>query len=452
MRPNKTWRRAVLAGAVAAALMAGADASAIGLLQAYQAALANDPTYKSAFYDNEGGKEYRIIGRSNLLPNLSLTYSTSKNRADTTQNFTDQNGQPADQLTHPLYYSRYASLEVRQPLFNLDALARYKQGKAQTESSADTFEARTQDVAVRAIGAYLDALFAEDQLALAKAQRDALIEQKHVNDRLFEKGEGTKTDMLETESKLDVAEAAVLESQDNVTTARDVLSGLIGAEVTGLQYLNEHFVVRPLAIKDFEAWRSLALAHNPDLQAQVAAIEIAQQEVNKSRAGHAPKLDFVASYSKQDANTIDTYNQDSNIRSVGIQLTMPLYSGGAVSATSRQAVASREKARADLQTKTDKLLQDLRKSYTQVLSSAAKIAALDKAVESSQLLIRATEQSIKGGVRINLDLLNARQQLYTNQKDLAQARYTYLLSGLKLRASAGTLSFDDIQELATYFH
>ena len=164
-----------------------------------------------------------------------------------------------------------------------------------------------------------------------------------------------------------------------------------------------------------------------------------------------PRLDFVASYSKADSETLNTYNQDSTNRSVGIQLTVPLYAGGAVSASTRQASANLERAKAELQLRTDKVMIELRKQYAAALSSVARIQALDKAVSSGELLITATEQSIKGGVRINLDLLNARQQLYTSQRDQAQARYTYLLSLLKLRAAAGELGPDDVRQVAAYF-
>jgi protease secretion system outer membrane protein len=110
-----------------------------------------------------------------------------------------------------------------------------------------------------------------------------------------------------------------------------------------------------------------------------------------------------------------------------------------------------EKARNQLQITTDKVFLDLRKQYLAVVSSRSRIAALDKAVESGKLLVTATEQSIKGGVRINLDLLNARQQLYTSERDLAQARYNYLVASMKMRAAAGTLGADDVRELGNYF-
>jgi protease secretion system outer membrane protein len=439
-------RRAVLAAATSVALYAG-HASAVTLEQAYQAALQNDPAYRMNFYENEAGKENRILGRSLLLPNVSASYSANKNRADLITHFTDG----PDSLIYPQYTSRSSAIQVRQPLINLDAVARYRQGKVQTEQSAAQFAANSNEVVLRVVGAYLDALYASDQLALTLVQRDMYREQQSVNNRLFEKGEGTRTDMLETQARLDLAEAQVLEAQDTVTAQRNTLEGIIGMDAGTLDTLGANFRFAPLSPATFDEWKALALANNHDLQAATLAVENARLEVQRDQAGHAPRLDLVASYSKDNAASLNTYNQDTVNRAIGIQLNIPLYAGGGISAQARQAVAGYERARADLDGRTNKVLLELRKAHSLVVSSVARVDALVKAVDSGKLLMTATQQSIKGGVRINLDLLNAQQQLYTSQRDLAQARYSYLLGILRLRAAAGTLSGSDVTEIAAYF-
>ena len=436
-----------IAGAVLITLLSSGSASAISLMQAYEAALNNDPTYRSAVHDAEGGKEYATLGRSAILPNIQANYSASKVRADQT---THVGAQQATE--HPEYYSRSSSVSLRQPVFSLEAWARYKQGKAQTDYSDANYTGRLQETMLRVSSAYVDALFANEQVRLAESQRNAYLEQKKVNDRMFQKGEGTKTDMLETQSKLDLAEASLLETQDNLQSARATLATLVGQEVTQLDELQPQFRIAPMPEGGFEAWRKLAQEHNPDMVAQTYAIEAARQEVNKSRAGHTPRVDFVASYTKSNSDTLNTYNQDQTLRSIGVQINIPIYAGGAVSASSRQAVAGLEKARDELQIRTDKVMLDLRKQYTTVISSAARIRALDQAVDSGQLLVKATEQSIKGGIRINLDLLNAQAQLNSTYRDLAQARYNYLLASLRLKSAAGIISIDDIREVGNYFH
>ncbi|WP_229421561.1 TolC family outer membrane protein [Massilia aquatica] len=430
------------AAAAAALMLASAGASAINLQQAYEQALQNDPAYRAAFYENQSGKESAIIGRAGLLPNVQANYNASKNHADI---------ETSTALTHPEYISRVSTIQLRQTLFNVDAYARYKQGKAQALLSDQVFSVRGQEVLIRVMSAYFDALFADEQVALNTAQRDAYTEQSAVNQRLLKHGEGTRTDVLEVQARLELSEANLIEAKDNQTTARNTLAGIIGGDPGNLVGLNDTFRMLPLSPSRLDEWKALALKENPELQAQTTSVEVAKQEILKARAGHAPRLDFVASYSKNASETINTFNQDSTVRAIGIQLNVPLYSGGSVNATSRQAVAGLERSRADLQGKTDKTLIEVSKQFSAVQSSIAKVNALNRAVESSNLLIKATEQSIKGGVRINLDLLNAQQQLFTAKRDLAQARYNYMMASLRLRAAAGTLDASDVTRTASYF-
>ncbi len=444
--------RKLLVCAVANAWLAGgllysSSAGAMTLMQAYQAALEKDPTFLGAVEESKVGKEYSVLGRSNLLPQVSASYYASKVRADLTQ----PNFLGTATTTHPVYLSHSSVVQVRQPVFSLDALARYKQGKAQSQFYAAQFDSRVQELILRVTGAYIDALYSGEQLALVQAQRDAFIEQQKVNARLYEKGEGTKTDMLETQARLDLSEAQLLEAKDNQQNARAALAALVGDDVGELDQLREVFRLAPLPDGGFDSLKKSVLEHNPEIQAQTFAIESARQEYNKARSGHTPRVDFVASYSKGNADTLNTYTQESTNRSIGVQVNIPLYSGGAVNAQMRQAAASAEKAKYDLQAKVDKLTLDLRKDYAIIVSGAARIPALEKAVASAKLLVLATEQSIKGGVRINLDLLNAKQQLFTSQRDLAQARYNYLVSTLKVRSAAGTLGPEDVREVAAYF-
>jgi protease secretion system outer membrane protein len=436
---------ALAVGALCA--MHAGPASAVSLRQAYEAALQNDPAYRMNFYENESGKENRILGRAGLLPNVSASYSASRNRADIES--LDVLGRTS--LTHPNYISRSAIVQLRQPIVNLEAIARYRQGVAQTKQSAEVFEANTGEVALRVLGAYSDALFAEDQVALSQVQRNMYAEQQKVNRRLFEKGEGTKTDMLETQARLDLAEAQLLEARDNLKAQRTTLEGVIGMDAGILDKLGPDFRFQPLSPSTFEEWKALALANNHDLAAARLQVEVTRLEIGRQRSGHAPRLDFVATYSKGDAESLNTYTQDTVNRTIGIQLNVPIYAGGSVNATTRQAAANYERAKADLEVRTNKVLLELRKAHDLTVSSVARVGALVKATESGTELMKATEQSIKGGVRINLDLLNAQQQLFISQRDLASARYGYLIGLLRLRAASGTLDADKVRQIAAYF-
>jgi len=449
---NKAMRLKKTGLLLAATLLAwSGGAGAVTVMEAYQAALKNDPQYRMSYYENEAAKENVVLGRSNLLPQVSASWSATRNIADVTTIYDTKDG-PVPVPTQPRYISRSRAVQLRQPILNLDGLVRYQQGKVQAAQGAKQFEASTSDVIVRVIGAYADALFAEDQVTLSRVQRDMYLENQKVNQRLFEKGEGTKTDMLETQARLDLAEAQLVEAQDNATATRNALAGVIGMEPGTLDKLGDQFHFQDLPLKSFDDWRALTLQNNPQLAAARLAVENTRLEINRNKAGHAPRVDFIATYSKDDAASLQTYNQNSVNRALGVQLNIPIYQGGAINAQTRQAAANWNRAQADLDNRTNQLLVDLRKSYDLVQNSVAKINALEKAVNSGKLLMTATEQSIKGGVRINLDLLNAQQQLYTSQRDLAQARYQYLLGLLRLRASANTLDESAVREVAAYFH
>ncbi|QOY93843.1 TolC family outer membrane protein [Massilia sp. UMI-21] len=446
--PNRKRGLALRAGVLGVLLAATAGgAGAVSLTQAYEAAIKNDPTFRMRFYENESGKENRIIGRSYLLPQVSGSYSYGKNVAD--QEYLQFGVLPTTE--HPRYTSRSAVVQLRQPLFNMEAIARYRQGKVQSAQSEEAYEAGIDEVSVRVVSAYLDVLFAQDQLALARVQRDAHLEMQKVNQRLFEKGEGTKTDMLETQARLELAEAQLIESQDNVVAARNTLEGVIGMDPGELDRLGDGFRPVPIDPVSFEDWSKLALAHNNTLAASRLAVENARLDISRNRAGHYPRVDFVGVYSKSDNETLTNRGQQQTNRQLGVQVNIPIYQGGAVNATTRQAAALYGRAQAELDARTNQILVELRKAHSLVMSSSRKIDALIKATESGKLLMTATEQSIKGGVRINLDLLNAQQQLFTSQRDLAQARYSYLVGLMRLRAAAGTLQSDSVREIAAYF-
>lgn len=447
IRPGVALRAAVLGVLLA---MGAGGAGAVSLTQAYEAAIKNDPTFRMRFYENESGKENRVLGRSHLLPQVSANYSYGKNVADQ-EGVRQSLFGPSRFTEHPKYTSRSAVVQLRQPLFNMEGIARYRQGKVQAAQSEEAYEAGIDEVSVRVVSAYLDALFAEDQLELAKVQRDAHLESQKVNQRLFEKGEGTKTDMLETQARLDLAEAQLVESQDNVIAARNTLEGVIGMDPGQLDRLGDSFRPGELNPASFEEWRKLALERNNVLAAARLAVENARLDISRNRAGHYPRVDFVGAYSKSDSESLTNLNQQNTNRQLGLQVNIPLYQGGAVNATTRQAAAMYGRAQADLDARTNEILVELRKAHSLVSSSARKIDALMKAVESGKLLMTATEQSIKGGVRINLDLLNAQQQLFTSQRDLAQARYSYLVGLMRLRAAAGTLQADSVREIAAHF-
>ncbi len=418
---------------------------AMSLLDAYEAALQHDPTYRSALRENEAGEQAEAIGLASLLPNLSLTHAQSTSTGTITQ--TGVAG------TNPLNFdSQVSTLSLRQPLINMEAVAGYRIGKAQADSSRAKFTGRSQQLVVRLVEAYVETLLAQDHVKLAETQLNSLAELKRVNERMLQKGEGTTTEVLETQSKHAIAQARVIEANDELEVAQLKLEAIVGQKLTQLDRLSDMFSSHAIRLQDYDNWHALALERNAELVTQRHAVASGKEDIRKSHAGHAPRLDLVASLTRNKAGSFITQDRDVSLATVGVEVNFPLYAGGRVNALTAQAKANHARAEADLDVITDKVLVELRKQYNLLLSGVKRIESLQLAVKSAELLVDATQKSIRGGIRINLNLLDAQQQLYTARRDLAQARYNYLLAYLRLQLAAGTLVLDDLRNVTSYFH
>ncbi len=447
--PPRAQPHRLLAGFALALLGATATApvQALSLARAYQAALDNDPVYRGARFDRAAGEEFEAIGRAGLLPSAGVSYNVSKNDADRTITLANGNRQ----RDTPQYDSRVMNLSVRQPLLNLDAWQRYRGGQAQTSYSEAKFVGVAQELILRLTTAYLEALLAADQLRLAMAQRDAYEQNQISNQRLLEKGAGTRTDMLETRARFELALAQVAEAENQVAHKRNELAVIIGMEPGTLDTLAGSLPNLPLMPATLPEWERIARERSPEIRAQQYSVEYADAEARRSRAGHYPRVDLVASHSQNTADSLFTFNQQSTVNSVGVQMSLPLYSGGGVDAQTRQAAAKLSAARAELDATTQKVLVEVRRQYQQLLSSQVRMQAMEQAERSAAEAVEATRKSVAGGQRVNLDVLTALQQLYLTRRDLSEARHSHLLAYLRLHAAAGMLDAEGLDRIAPCF-
>jgi len=426
------------------ALFYSLPAPALGLLDAYALALRNDPTFQAAIHEHDAGQEDRNLGRAGLLPTLSYSYNNAQNQSEVSQ---------AGQRSDRDYRSYSSLLSLQQPLFDYAAWIEYRQGVTRALMADQRLRSRSQALAVRLFQAWSQALLAGETLALSQAQRRAHAEQLQLNQRLFKGGEGTRTDALETQARYNLADAETLEAQDNLDAALQDLQALLGEPLAlaDLAALRDSFRVQPLNPERFEQWRDLAVADNPELASQRHALEVAEQEIARQRAGHLPTLSVYANTRITRSDSESSYNQRYDTDSVGLQISLPLYAGGGVQAATRKAAAAHAQASFELDARRSALLNDLRKAFNRSASSLAKVRALETADQSASRLIEATRKSIAGGERVNLDLLNAEQQHYSVRRDLAEARYGYLQAWLQLRFLSGQLAMADLEQLAGYF-
>lgn len=420
-------------------------------MQAYELALLNDPTYRSAIKDYEAGLENKGIGRSAIMPKVGASYNQSANKA--TQWGAQYSGGP-NISTNWSYPSNYSYVQVTQPIFSLDAFARWRQGVAQADLSQSKYIFYTQDLLIRVLQAYVDFLYSNDQLNYQLAERDAFFEQSKVAKSLYQKGESSLTDVLEADASYQISEARVIEAKDAVENTKRKLEDIIGEPVesfNSVAKLYGNFVYINFNGQPFEVWRDKALANNAELKAAEKNIEIAKQEYQKNHAGHYPVVNLIGAFSSQTSNTATTINQTFNQNYVGVQVNLPLYSGGETNARANQAYSNYEKARADYDITRNKIVTELRKQYDAMVSGKQKILALSAAKDSGALLVKAMRKSVQVGERINVDSLLAEKGLFNTSRDLALAKYNYLVAYLKLGQLGGSLEVDDFQKVASYF-
>ncbi len=428
----------------------------LGILDAYSLALEKDPTFQAAIKEKEAGDEAKNIGRAGLLPKVSLNYQNAPRNWQTQKYQTsDIFGNVSDVTKRQQYRSYAGSVTLTQPLFDYEAYAKYKTGVAQSLMADEKYRSKYLELAVRVISAYVSVAYAKDQIALAEAQKAAYKEQLALNDRLMAAGEGTVTDVAETQARYSLAEAQVIEARDVLDSAQWELEVIIGIpldQLDALQTLRQgKFQVSPLRFTAFDDWQKLAMERNPQLASSRHGVEAARYDVERNRAGFMPQVQLYASHSENDSSSDNTVNQKYRTDSVGVQVSMPIYSGGGVAASTRQAAARYGQAKYELDAQVGSIMNDLRKQFNQCISSQAKLRAYELAVKSATTQVEATRQSVLAGQRVNVDVLNAEQQLYAAQRDLAEAKYTYIKAWITLLGDSGTLSEKDIASVAGYF-
>lgn len=442
----RTPRLRVLATAVLALTAAAADA--LTLPEAWRAALGHDAQYQASRHELEVARQDLPISRAGLLPTVSFSASTSKVNGE--REFANSLSQ---EVKLPLdYTSPQATLQMRAPLFNFDALSRTRQAYVAVESAEQTFLSRQADLAFRLIGAYLQVVAASDDQRLATWEVQALQGQLERQRRRHEQGEGTLTEIARTEAALDGARIRALDAGVAVAVASRALRRVTGVEADRLSRPGSGLQAQALPTDQLQVWFDRALQHNPLLKSRALNITVALRAVDRARSGHMPRMDFVASASQSRNESPTNVNQTSTLRSLGVQLSVPIYSGGGVEATVRQALAERDRAEELLRAEREAVLLDVEKFFRQAASAAQKLQAHQRAVQSSEVELRGATRSQELGLGTVAEVLDARTRLNAAQRDLAQARLAYLDSRAKLLLASGEAPdtvLDDLSRILT---
>lgn len=431
--------RLSLAIAIALAVGTSTTALAADLLQVYRDALGNDAQYAAARAARDAGLEKLPQGKAGLLPTISFS-------ANTTWNDTKSRSRATGNTASAAYNSNGWGLTLSQPLFRWQNWSGFKQAELAAASAELQLAQAAQDLIVRVTQAYFDVLLAQEALATAQAQKVATAEQLESAKRNFEVGTATITDTHEAQARYDLIVAQEIAAENDLALKRQALRTLTGKEPESLKGLKPDLRIGPPQPDDINQWVSSAETGNLGVQLAQTAFEIAGREIEKQRAGHYPTLDLVATHGKNSSGYSVTAGGgvDSKSSTIGLQLAVPLFAGGAVVSKEREAVALNEKARADLDGARRQAALAARQAYLGVNAGLAQVRALEAGLASSQLAVESNKLGYEVGVRINIDVLNAQSQLYDTRQKLAKARLDTLIAQLKLKSAAGNLTEDDL--------
>jgi outer membrane protein len=432
-------RKTVLATLIAGSFLS-LNAHAIDLLQVYREALANDAVYASARSTLTAGQEREIQGRAGLLPQIGVGGSVNRTNADVSaagievgRNFT----------------SRGYSVTLSQPLFRVANWEQYQQGKLSVAASEATFAQAQQDLIVRVAQAYFDVLASQDALASVQAQKTAITEQLASAKRNFEVGTSTITDTHEAQARYDLVIAQEFAGINDLEIKRSALQQIIGKPSGELATLRPGVQIGAPEPANLDSWVQSAEQQNFGVVGQQLALEIARRQIKLNRAGHYPTVDLVASrsHSNQTGSLTSPTGASSDSNAIGVQWNIPIFSGFAVDSRVREAIALEERTRSDLENARRAAAQGARQAFLGVNSGLAQVRALEAAEVSSQSALESNRLGYQVGVRINIDVLNAQQQLYSTRRDLARARYDAIVNSLRLKSAAGILKEDDLVQV-----
>jgi outer membrane protein len=418
-------------------LVWGAD-----LLSIFRDALVNDAVYAGAKSTLAAGREALPQGFAGLLPTVSATANTVRNDVDVSPRTPSAAFVPGSRVFNTNGYS----ISLNQPLFRWTNWQTYEQSKLSVMQSEAQFAQAGQDLAVRVAQAYFDVLAAQDTLTVARAKKTAISEQLAQAKRNFEVGTSTIVDTNEAQSRYDLVIAEELAANNDVEVRRTALLQIIGKSPGELSTLRTEVAIPPPQPAQIDKWVEAAETGNYAVKAQEAAAEVAGRAIEIQRAGHYPTLDLTAARGRNSQTGSATNNIGSDITTttLGLQLAIPIYAGGAVDSRVRQAIANREKARADLENQKRTAAQNARQFFLSVTNGLAQVRAFEAALTSSKTSLDSNKLGYEVGVRINIDVLNAQQQLYTTQRDLAKARYDTIVNSFRLKAATGSLTEEDV--------
>ena len=413
------------------------------LLQLYRDALRNDPKFSSARADYLAKIEAFPQARADLLPQVSLRSNIANNTSST-------EGQAGNS-----FQSRSYSFSLTQPLFRWDQWQSYLQGKLTIATAGLNLAKAKQDLLTRLTKGYFEALTAQEVLVQATAHKQALLNQLALAKRSFELGNATIADVNQVQAEHDQAVADEIDAQNTLNNKRALLEQIVNHRVVELATIAPATPVPNIYPTNMNLWIDQAKRYHYDVQLGEVAVENADRDISKAYSGHLPTVDLVASRSYSNTGSADSLNNivtgvqnnasaPNKSNQIGVQMSIPIFSGFSVQSKVRQMVAQKDKATQDLDDARRAAVAAAQQAYWGVSSGLVKIAALQTAEKSALVALSSSSRGYQLGYKLNVDVLNAQDKLYQARRDLVKARNETIVASFDLKASAANLDETDI--------
>jgi outer membrane protein len=409
------------------------------LLAVYRLAQQNDPQLQEAKEQLNAAMESKSLARSQLLPSLGLGANYDHINQDIKSSPSGLEGSNE-------YNDRSLGLSLTQPIYRRASIVQLEQAGSTIAQAEASYSAAEIDLMVRSATAYFDILSAQDDLRVAKAEREATGRQLEQAKQRFDVGLIAITDVHEAQAAFDGARASEIAADNSLDNAWEALFEIIGPQgERNLAKLGEGLELIPPVPNNLEEWSETAQQQNFQIIAAQASLETTRQEIEVSRSGHYPTLDLVGGY--QINRTDNDKGTEVDTGSIGLELSLPLYSGGGVSAQTRQARANYRAAQQSLDRNRRAVNRQVRDAFRGVLSTISRVEALKAATVSAESALDSTQAGYEVGTRTIVDVLNVQQNLFSSQRDYLRSRYDYIINGLSLKSATGTLSEEDLERV-----
>jgi len=429
---------------VSALALLSVQANAENLQTVYQLAVKKDPQVLKAAAVRDAAKAGIDVTKARLLPQIGFS-------ADIRRSVSDQYDSTSDSQYKSQSTSSSAGVALRQSVFDWSNWQNLEISEKAALQSQTAYNATLQALIVRVSQAYFDVLSAEDDLSFVVAEKRAIERQLEQTKQRFKVGLTAITDVHEAQAQFDSAVAREIAAQNTLEISREYLREITGEYHSQLDPLNTgRFSTSQPSPAAPQDWVQLAQDNNLELKVRKLSVEIAEHNMTVAEAGHYPTVDFTAQAGFSDSKTknrstnvtFDSPRADSN--SIGLELSVPIYSGGATVANEEVKRANYVEASEDLELSYRSVVRQVRSNYNNVGALISSTKALEQAVVSAESALKATEAGFEVGTRTIVDVLQSTRNLFDARRNLSKTRYNYILSVLALKQAAGTLTEDDL--------